>query len=72
MKQQIKIRGARVGGLAAAGLDLPLGKVVGFVGRAGSGRRAMAMEVLYGESRRRYMQALAPGEREGLSGVGQV
>ncbi|MBN64245.1 MAG: hypothetical protein CME20_23030 [Gemmatimonadetes bacterium] len=72
MKQQIKIRGARAGGLAAAGLDLPLGTVVGFVGRAGSGRRAMAMEVLYGESRRRYMQALAPVEREGLSGVGQV
>ncbi len=43
MKQRIKIRGARAGGLAAAGLDLPLGKVIGFVGRAGSGRRAMGL-----------------------------
>ena len=30
------------------------------------------MEVLYGESRRRYMQALTPIDREGLSGVSRT
>lgn len=32
----------------------------------------MAVEVLYAESRRRYMLALSPVEREGLGGIGRV
>lgn len=72
MQKTIKIRGARAGGLAAVDMDLPLGKVICFTGRCSGGRRAMALDVLYAESRRRYMHALAPVEREGVSGAAQV
>ena len=53
-------------------LDLPLESLICFVGRCGSGSRTMAVDVLYAESRRRYMLALSPVEREGLGGVGRV
>ena len=59
------MRGARAGGLANIDMDLPLGQVICFTGRSSSRRRAMALDILYAESRRRYMQALSPAEREG-------
>ncbi len=72
MNNIIKVRGARTGGLKEVDMDLPLGSVICFTGRSSSGRRAMALEVLFAESRRRYMQALAPAERGNSSGVAQV
>lgn len=72
MKNMIKICGARAGGLNNVDMDLPLGELICFTGRSSNGRRAMALQVLYAESRRRYMHALSPGEREGVGGVGQV
>ena len=53
-------------------MDLPLGRIICFTGRSHSGRRAMALEILYAESRRRYMQALSPAERTGVSGTGRA
>ena len=72
MEERIKISGARAGGLRDVDLELALGKVLCFTGRSSNGRRAMAVDVLYSESRRRYMQALSPVEREGIGGVGKV
>ena len=72
MKATLCVRGARAGGLAHVDMDLPLGRVICFTGRSSSGRRAMALEVLYAESRRRYMQALSPAEREGVSGTARA
>ena len=69
MKATLCVRGARAGGLANVNMDLPLGRVICFTGRSRSGRRAMALEILYAESRRRYMQALSPAERENVSGT---
>lgn len=69
MKATLCIRGARAGGLADVDMDLPLGQIICFTGRSSSGRRAMALDILYAESRRRYMQALSPAEREGVSGT---
>ena len=66
------MRGARAGGLANVDMDLPLGRIICFTGRSHSGRRAMALEILYAESRRRYMQALSPAERAGVSGTGRA
>ncbi len=69
MKATLCVRGARAGGLANVNMDLPLGRVICFTGRSRSGRRAMALEILYAESRRRYMQALSPAERENVGGT---
>ena len=67
-KRVISIRGASEGQLQSVDLDLSLESLICFVGRSGSGNRTMAVEVLYAESRRRYMLALSPVEREGLGG----
>ena len=72
MKATLCVRGARAGGLANVDMDLPLGRIICFTGRSHSGRRAMALEILYAESRRRYMQALSPAERAGVSGTGRA
>ncbi|MBT4497307.1 MAG: hypothetical protein HOC74_06275 [Gemmatimonadetes bacterium] len=66
------MRGASERPLQSVDLDLPLESLICFVGRSGSGNRTMAVEVLYAESRRRYMLALSPVEREGLGGIGRV
>ena len=72
MKATLCVRGARAGGLADVDMDLPLGRIICFTGRSHSGRRAMALEILYAESRRRYVQALSPAERAGVSGTGRA
>jgi len=71
-KRNISVRGASERPLQSVDLDLPLESLICFVGRSGSGNRTMAVEVLYAESRRRYMLALSPVEREGLGGIGRV
>ena len=72
MKAILCVRGARAGGLANVDMDLPLGQVICFTGRSSSGRRAMALDILHAESRRRYMQALSPTERESVSGTARA
>ncbi len=72
MKATLCVRGARAGGLANVDMDLPLGRIICFTGRSSSGRRAMALDILYAESRRRYMQALSPAERESVSGTARA
>ena len=68
----ISVRGASAGSLKDVDLDLPLESLMCFAGRCGSGSRTMAVDILYAESRRRYMLALSPVEREGLGGIGRV
>ena len=72
MNTTLCVRGARAGGLANVDMDLPLGRIICFTGRSSSGRRAMALDILYAESRRRYMQALSPTERESVSGTARA
>ena len=72
MNATLCVRGARAGGLANVDMDLPLGRIICFTGRNSSGRRAMALDILYAESRRRYMQALSPTERESVSGTARA
>ena len=68
----ITVRGAVRGTLRETDIDVPLGTLVCFVGRCGSGARTMAFDVLYAESRRRYMLALSPSERSHAGGVARV
>lgn len=72
MKATLCVRGARAGGLAQVDMDLPLGRIICFTGRSHSGRRALALDILYAESRRRYVQALSPAEREGVGETGRA
>ena len=72
MNTTLCVRGARAGGLANVDMDLQLGRIICFTGRSSSGRCAMALDVLYAESRRRYMQALSPTERESVSGTARA
>ena len=72
MDRSISLKGVANGPLEGVDLEIPLGRLVCFAGRQGSGCRAMAAEVLYAESRRRYMLTLSPFERESLGGPGGV
>ena len=64
----IAVRGATHGPLHGVDLHLPLTELICFTGPCGSGVRTMAYDVLYAESRRRYMLALSPLERSGAGG----
>lgn len=68
----IAVRGAAEKPLERVDLDLPLGRLICLTGPCGSGSRALAVSVLAAESRRRYMLALSPTEREGLGGISRV
>ncbi|MDA0336439.1 MAG: hypothetical protein O2782_14845 [bacterium] len=66
----IHLRGIREAGLDGIDLHVPLRRVVRLVGAAGSGMEAVAVRVLLGESRRRYLLSLSPFERERIGGIG--
>ena len=68
-KGVIAIRGAREGCLQGVDLDIPLGRLICFTGPAGGGARTLAVDVLYREGRRRYLQALSAFEREFHAGL---
>lgn len=65
---RIAVRGAAEPPLRGIDVDLPLGQLLAFSGPAGSGARTLAFQVLLAESRRRYVQALSPFEREAMGG----
>ena len=68
-KGVIAIRGAREGCLQGVDLEIPLGQLSCFTGPAGCGARTFAVDVLYREGRRRYLQALSAFEREYHDGL---
>lgn len=68
----ITVRGAAEKPLQRVDLELPLNRTICLTGPCGSGSRALAVSVLAAESRRRYMLALSPAEREGLGGISRV
>ena len=68
----ITVRGASEGALDGADLILPLGELSCFSGRCGSGARAMAVDVIAAESRRRFSQSLTGTERLSAGSVARV
>ena len=68
----ISVRAASHGPLRDVDMELPLGRLICFTGPCGSGARTMALDVLYAESRRRYMLALSPLERANVGGLSRV
>ncbi|MFH0987561.1 MAG: excinuclease ABC subunit UvrA [Patescibacteria group bacterium] len=62
----IKIRGARVHNLKNINVDIPRNKLVVITGVSGSGKSSLALDTLYAEGQRRYVESLSPYARQFL------
>ena len=63
----IQIRGARVHNLKSIDVDIPLGGIVGIAGVSGSGKSSLALDVLYAEGSRRYLESLSTYTRRRMT-----
>ena len=65
-KSVIRIHGAREHNLKNIDLELPKGKLIVFTGLSGSGKSSLAMDVIYAEGQRRYLESLSSYARQFL------
>ncbi|OZG62404.1 excinuclease ABC subunit A [Bifidobacterium lemurum] len=63
----IEIRGARVNNLKHVDVDIPLNRLVAVAGVSGSGKSSLALDVLYAEGSRRYLDALSTYTRRRMT-----
>lgn len=63
---RIELRGVAVNNLRHVDLDLPLHKLIVFCGVSGSGKTSMALDTLYAEGQRRYIESFSPYTRQFL------
>ncbi len=63
----IRIRGGRVHNLKNIDVDVPLHKIVGIAGVSGSGKSSLALDILYAEGSRRYLEALSTYTRRRMT-----
>ncbi len=68
MDQHISLRGAHLRNLRNLDVDFPLGKITVVCGPSGCGKSSLVMDVLHGESRRRYLETLSPFALKVLGG----
>src|SRR5438552_16434694 len=61
---QITIRGAREHNLKNVTLSIPRDKLVVFCGKSGSGKSSLAMDTIYAEGQRRYVESLSAYARQ--------
>src|SRR5438045_9765207 len=64
--QNIEVRGARTHNLKNIDLTLPVGKLIIVTGVSGSGKSSRALDTIYAEGQRRYVEALAAYARQFL------
>ncbi|MDR0869500.1 MAG: hypothetical protein LBN39_01760 [Planctomycetaceae bacterium] len=62
----IQLRGVRTHNLKNIDLDLPAGKLTVFCGRSGSGKTSLAIDTLYAEGQRRYLETFSADARRFL------
>ena len=65
-KHFIRIRGANVNNLKNLSVDIPRDKFVVFTGLSGSGKSSLALDTIYAEGQRRYMESLSSYARQFL------
>lgn len=62
----IELRRVSVHNLKDLDLDLPYGELIVFCGRSGSGKSSLAMDTLYAEGQRRYIESFSAYTRQFL------
>ena len=68
-ERAILVRGARQNNLKNVDLTLPHDELITFTGVSGSGKTSMAIETIYAEGRRRYVESLSTYARQFLGGM---
>src|SRR5437773_9526925 len=66
MNDNIIIRGARTHNLKNLDVEIPSGKYVVITGLSGSGKSSLALDTLYAEGQRRYVESLSAYARKFL------
>ncbi len=66
MSNKLIIKGARVHNLKNIDLEIPKNKLIIFTGISGSGKSSMAMDTIYAEGQRRYVESLSSYARQFL------
>lgn len=64
--RRIVLRGVRVHNLRNVDLDLPARRMIVFCGVSGSGKSSLAVDTLYAEGQRRYIESFSPYARQFL------
>src|SRR3984957_809102 len=62
----IRLRGARTHNLRAIDLDLRPGELIALTGPSGSGKSSLAIDSLYAEGQRRFVESFSPYARQFL------
>lgn len=62
----IRVRGVRVHNLRDVDLDIPRNRLVAFCGVSGSGKTSLALDTLYAEGQRRYIESFSASTRQFL------
>ena len=62
----IRLRGARTHNLRSIDLDLPPGQLVALTGPSGAGKSSLAIDTLYAEGQRRFVESFSPYARQFL------
>lgn len=65
-EQHIRVRGVKVHNLQGVDLDIPRQRLIAICGVSGSGKTSLALDTLYAEGQRRYIESLSVYTRQFL------
>ena len=69
MPDLIQLRGARQNNLNGIDVDIPLGSLTVICGVSGSGKTSLALDTLYAEGQRRYIESFSAYTRQFLERI---